>query len=80
MTVLQKLLFHFSVILNHKKICSLNKQCSYSIQKVCNSRSIVFIWKKKKFEKFDFRTGPKKSSNYSDFTRRILVFCKSGLL
>ena len=77
-TVLQKLLFPFFLILNHKKICSLNEHCSYSIQKVCNL--VLFSFGKIKFEKFDFRTGPKKSSNYSDFTRRILVFCKSGLL
>ena len=41
---------------------------------------VLFSFGKKEFEKFDVWTGPKKSSNYSDFTRTILVFCKSGLL
>ena len=50
------------------------------LSKKCATGEVLFSFGRKKFEKFDFRTGPKKSSNYSDFTRRIFVFCKSGLL
>ena len=46
------------------------------LSKKCATGEVLFSFGRKKF---DFQTGPKKSSNYSDFTRRILVFCKSGL-
>ena len=36
------------------------------LSKKCATGEELFSFGKKKFEKFDFRTGPKKSSNYSE--------------